>query len=284
MTDQAFDGVFAMLDVLGFRHRMDTVPLEDLRDTVVGALISSALTAELLVNHDRSRAGYLSEALLRWAFFSDTVVLWLPSEERRAKSALASITYTCQVMLAKAMWLNVPLRGAIAYGRCIVSRDPVYYLGKPILEAHDIEQRQQWAGVVLCKTASELVDDPDSVRAVRWDVPLKSGTYGPGTDPKSMLATHPKTKSMLAVDWPLCSMGPRHKALRADGTQDPDDGPSPDWNACFDSETVDVLAKKHATIAFFEDRQRNGGAFGPIFGPEQRDLVRRWHDLYNSER
>jgi hypothetical protein len=274
MTDQAFDGVFAMLDVLGFRRRMDTVPLEDLRDTVVGALVSSALTAELLVNHDRSRAGYPSEGLLRWAFFSDTVVLWLPSEERRAKSALASITYTCQVMLAKAMWLNVPLRGAIAYGRCIVSPDPVYYLGKPILEAHDIEQRQQWAGVVLCESASALVDDLDSVRAVRWDVPLKAGTYGPGTVPKSM----------LAVDWPLCSMGPRHKALRADGTQDADDGASPDWNACFDSESGDVLAKKDATIAFFEDRQRNGGAFGTIFGPEQRDLVRRWRDLYNSGR
>jgi hypothetical protein len=175
------------------------------------------------------------------------------------------------MMVAKAMWLNVPLRGAIAYGRCIVSLDPIYYLGQPILDAYALEHRQQWAGVSLCDTAEQLLAGTQSLRLVRCEVPIKSGV-----DPRQVVPT-----SMLVVDWPACSFGPRMKVSDpTSGELVP--GPSPNWAACFASARQDVVVKREWTEKFFHVRDVAGAFGGATFGPEQRGLVSSWRELYRN--
>lgn len=268
-SDEPTDGVFAILDVLGLRDRMQSMRLTDVRDLVVGALVSSAAHAGLVTSDDRRQ--WTDQTSLAWACFSDTVILWLPAPEQRARWALESVVYTCQMMLAKSMWLNVPLRGAIAYGECVVSLDPIYYLGLPILEAHSLEHCQQWAGVALCTSAERVLDAQESTRILRYDAPLKSPT-----DPVQVVPT-----STLVVDWPACSLGPRMKRLDP-RTGEPTCGPSPDWNVCFASSRVDVTTKREWTERFFNSRDEVMLTGGATFGPEQREHVGSWRELYRG--
>jgi len=259
--DQPALGAFGIFDILGFRHRLKSMPLTALRDRVVGALVSAAHSAEQIVNRDLSRASFSAMEKLRWACFSDTVILWLPTGKRTPSDTVESLVYTSQLLLARTMWLKVPLRGAIAYGECVVSQDPVYYLGKPVLEAYDMEKAQEWAGAVLAQSASGQLDSGCS-RTVTYDVPTKTGM-----------------QSLRAVDWPFCSDGPRCK--RFNGTSEAP-GPSPDWSACFNnSGEHGVLEKKEATRTFFEVRDKAASGGGVIFGEDSGDIS-SWRDIYNG--
>jgi hypothetical protein len=169
--------------------------------------------------------------------------------------------YTCQLVVARSMWLNVPLRGAISYGECIVSTDPIYYLGRPILEAYELEKRQEWAGVSLCPSAAERVDPESENRIISWDVPVKGGW-------SSKVFGRGRAKDrMFAVDWPAASTGPV---------------PAPDWQECFDSLHNAVIRKRSETQRFFEIRKAGPMIGGPQFGPVHPDELRRWRELYQS--
>lgn len=142
-----------------------------------------------------------------------------------------------------------------------MSQDPVYYLGQPVLEAHDYEKRQEWAGAILAPTASTQLDQ-NSMRAVTWSVPLKSGP-----------------SELRAVDWPFCSDGPRIKRMVEDSLVD---GPSPDWAACFAHSTdARVLAKQKATQDFFLMRDRRISGGGVMFGKDSGDIS-SWRSLYDA--
>jgi hypothetical protein len=96
-------------------------------------------------------------------------------------------------LLARGMRRQIALRGAIAYGECFVADEPPAFLGKPIIDAYELEQGQQWAGASLCKSAAEQLGDLSNMArepfrpVVRYPVPLKEN----------------KTESLLAVKWPL---------------------------------------------------------------------------------
>jgi len=281
-NDEPVAGAFAMLDILGFKERLVSMALPELRDKVVGALVTSAAAAHIIVSGDRERAarwGRTELAALDWAYFSDSIVLWLPSGAADARLTMTSMIYACEILVAQAMWLNLPLRGAIAYGECAFSHDPIYYVGKPIIEAYRTEQAQEWAGVAVCESAAAHVH-PSEGRVVKWRVPMKaSRSRSVGVGPRARMhaavdcirdaiAPPPAVieKEMMVVDWPWACQ------------------PTPNWNACFlNSTDASVVRKRTYTATFFEKRRKIGPARGgSVFGPEQD--ATRWRELYEGSR
>ena len=71
------------------------------------------------------------------------------------------------------------IRGGISFGEAYIDEEESVFVGKPIVEAYQLEKRQQWAGVALTEKAVERI--PERVRlgvfgdwwVVPYDVPLK---------------------------------------------------------------------------------------------------------------
>jgi hypothetical protein len=246
MLEESFEGAFAMLDVLGFSARMKAATtrqqLEALRDSIIGGLLTAVEHAESRLAHDKRKSAF--RAPLGASYFSDTLVFWLPTERNKPEVTMTSMLFACQIVIAEAMWMGIPLRGAVAYGDCIVSRDPVYYLGAPILEAHDLEARQAWAGAALCDSAAVKTRREEvGLSVVEWQVPMKARN-GDIVDEKR-----------LVVDWPAASPGPRFKRWDPGSSTDVED-PPPNWAACFPGIDPTVERKREATSAFFDSRNR----------------------------
>lgn len=260
--EERFEGAVATLDVLGFINRTSNCTTEEARDIVVGPLIYGALYTQFSIMKDLKRWGPFSP--LGFLYFADTVVLYLPLKPNSIHSSpenvMESIVYACTLMTAFSIWLNIPLRGAISYGECLICRDPLYFLGQPFLEAHKLEQEQEWAGVAVCNSAAHYTSEAQP-RLVSWDVPLKN-----------------RTERLLVVNWPASIAGPALGVLDED-FQQATQGP-PDWEACFGSDP-NVKRKRDHTVAFFEAQHRVGGE---SVGPEQRGRVKDWKALYRLSR
>jgi len=174
------------------------------------------------------------------------------------------MVYACNLMMARSVWVNIPIRGAIAYGEFLVSRDPLYFLGRPLLDAHWLESNQEWAGVALCDSAAQYLDQ-DVGRLVHWDVPLK----------RDHVEKH------WVVNWPAACLGPCIMATSLPGGE-PEQCKPPDWDACFPDEDEDAQGKRRNTEAFFNANHRFGG--GEMVGPEQRETVKHWREMYAESR
>ena len=178
----------AMLDILGFKALMQEMDPEVLYDATLG---------QLPIIIERSTMALWTEAPLHSAAFSDTLFLWLePNVIGEGKlDGFAAIQDMCLVvsgLLARGMRRHIALRGAIAYGECFIADEPPAFLGKPIIDAYELEQRQQWAGAALCPSAAEQLGDlsnmaPDPHRpVVRYAVPMKRNA----------------PEELLAIRWP----------------------------------------------------------------------------------
>jgi len=267
INDYEFQGAVAFLDILGFGARTARVALSEARDTVVGPLLKAVMDAQTIVLRDLLRIPHSPR--LEFHYFADSLVLYLPCVPGTVLSTpsrvLDSMVYSCSLVLASGIWLNLPLRGAIAYGDCLVCRDPMYFIGQPFLEAHRLERSQNWAGAALCESAATHLRDDECVRVVEWPVPLKTGHV-----------------SMLAVNWPRQSIGPFLREIGTDGQVWP--GPTPNWDSCFPVGAEESVAVKRKNTEEFFAAQNPLGPLGPAFGPEQRDLVKYWKEMYFSSR
>jgi hypothetical protein len=261
--EKEFNGAVAVLDVLGFSNRAQGLSLPDARDRLVGPLLCSAAFSKMSID----RLGRLTEySPLGVLYFADTLVLYLPVEPGtihcRPERVLESIIFVCNRMMAHSIWQNIPLRGAIAYGSCLVCHDPLYFLGEPFLEAHSLEKAQEWSGVALCHSSEQYVDESNKVRLVPWEVPLKNGR-----EEKHMVVNWPT--AILDMDMPVAVWG---------SNTEPKPCEKPDWDACFPPGDESAERKRENTLTFYEANRGPWG--GEMFGPGQRDAVKNWREIY----
>ena len=271
-TESHFIGAVAFLDILGFseyfqpnREDCNTRDLADIRDEIVGTVIQSAAVAYLIAKDDfnhldhhygaqvASRPGIL--------FFADSVVLYLPMGEKaifsKPETIIESMIYMCSLLIADSLCQNIPLRGAISFGECIVSHDPVYILGKPFIEAHKLESKQMWAGAVLAESAKAHYHRRE-IDVVDYNVPCKSNGQL-------------KRIRYTSVTWPRNVFGSNNEA-------------SIDWHSCFKCSSIDnkilndVQTKKENTKEFF-DLYRNLPA-GKGFRPGRKSACMGWREMY----
>jgi hypothetical protein len=225
---EKFEGAIVLLDILGFKNMIKTQPLEKIRDKVINLLMKSAEEAKYWVERDLIRFHRFSNnnnelIPIKWIYFSDTIFVYLkrnPQDNsiiQTPDGRLDSISYFCSLLLAKAITENILLRGAISYGECLISNDPAYFIGIPILEAYELEKKQEWSGIVFTESAMKYLSD-DTTRLVKWDIPFKNT----------------ECKNSYTVNWAfLCD--------------------KVNWDNCFNSSSKDVITKKENTKIFYDN-------------------------------
>lgn len=159
----------ALFDVLGFKKRIETTPLE----TVVEGyqrLRGLKLRARSIPIMSQARVHMESVGT---TIFSDTILLWCDDDSNAVQSLLTA----CAVLVASAIEERWPLRGGIAYGDCLLNRETRTFVGPPIVQAYQLEQSQEWLGAALHETAlnhktlGTLIRSTDDV--IQYAIPVK---------------------------------------------------------------------------------------------------------------
>jgi len=129
-------GYVAFLDVLGFTDLI----ARDERLDVVGRYVRAVKAA---VPTARVTNG------LRMVLFSDSIIISTKGDD---PDALPPLLEACSRVFGALLGLEVPVRGAIAYGRFIRSvpgEGAAIVAGRPIIEALQWEREQDWVGISL---------------------------------------------------------------------------------------------------------------------------------------
>jgi hypothetical protein len=153
-SSEALVGVF---DILGFRHMMSPAaprPLQDLAKSVeVFARIVRAIGAE---DTAFDSFGKLSSPPPAVMHVSDTFFLYGPT---RAQAELVRFLWIAHHLLFYSLIHELPLRAALATGELLVNERDRLILGLALVEAHDLERDQDWAGATLAPSLVGYIEE-----------------------------------------------------------------------------------------------------------------------------
>ncbi len=225
-----YEGPVAAIDILGFGELLRTKNIKYIKENIIDKLQEATRNARYWTNREiRKATGNLSdpdsgEYNILDILFSDTILLITTGETTKRKEladlSMASMCRFCEILMQQSLNNHIALRGAISYGKCYLSLDPLYYIGKPIYEVFNLEKKQDWSGIVISDNASKYLKQTNLY--TEYEVPFKSN------DKINRL----NRKKMKVLDW---TMSPY----------------IPDFEKCFDSEEEEVVKKKINTIEFF---------------------------------
>jgi hypothetical protein len=130
-------GFVALLDVLGFR-----------------SLVMADRQNESVIGYLRVIEEALDDPEIESIVFSDSIIL---TKQGKDSESLLRLCEKCSILMYKLLDQRIPIRGAIACGdyvRSNVGRS-AFVAGKPIIEAYEYEQGQDWIGVMLAPSAAK---------------------------------------------------------------------------------------------------------------------------------
>jgi hypothetical protein len=199
----------ALCDILGFSELIKTQPLDTVIDkhlpsfqqALHGAIHGTDAPPGTLPSLEKLR----DQTRLGIGWFSDTVLLYtLEDEDENVKMLIRAVGYLLFRTMIRG-WTRI--RGAIAHGEAYIDEKDSIFVGKPIVEAYNLEKVQQWSGCALTDSAADRVRDmvreveqqaqrlQQSPRYILPDLWLTSYAV----PLKGNLAT----KELFAVDWTL---------------------------------------------------------------------------------
>jgi len=176
----------SLLDVLGFRKRVQTTPLPELAQSYETAIRNAhALNnpPDIAPNHPQLFSS--RDRSDRWCLqhiFSDTIVLVSLSDDEA--SCLKLIVHTWRLSQAL-LGFQMPVRGAMTFGELHVNKPLNIFVGKALTDAYELEQAQEWIGVAIddslvsaCPSIFSVASREGNILAAmlpRYPVPLKGG-------------------------------------------------------------------------------------------------------------
>lgn len=183
--------MMAIFDVLGFSTRLRNDKIDSVF-SLYQKMVRSVIVKEPMRclgardMGDGTRCPALYSADIRYVYFSDTIMLWMPLEPLFA----GPFVQRCADLVCEALSLHVPLRGAIALGDAVMHKASGMYLGDPLIDAHELEEAQEWIGVAFAPsgTWSPFVAQLSPIQIIEYEIPVKEG--------KEALRTP------MALDWP----------------------------------------------------------------------------------
>lgn len=183
----------AVCDILGFKNLIKT---RDLKELIAGDLAVFRKLVGFSINHGTVPNLPPPLNVLReqrkvgFAWFSDTLLIYAKDDE---DMSCRDVLEVLGWLLFTTMSTQSRLRGGVSYDEFYADPENEIYVGSSILEAHELEQAQEWSGVALAKSAANRIPKRTSTGArFQWwvcdyQVPLKSGKGN--------------TCSNLAIDW-----------------------------------------------------------------------------------
>jgi hypothetical protein len=188
----------AVCDILGFSSLVynsdpETIVNQQLR--WLRQVLQHSVYKSTFPQHVPSILDLERHAKIGVALFSDTILFFTKEDTNEAiRELLATIGW---LIFETIIHGQTKIRGGIAYGEAVIDVRNSLFVGRPIIDAHKLEQSQQWAGAALHESAIDRL--PKDVRAggyadwwiIRHDVPVKKEWGGENT-----FAT-------LAINWNL---------------------------------------------------------------------------------
>jgi hypothetical protein len=203
----------AVLDILGFKALLRAHGPEALFESAMRPLNDAVANAAIVGEVESGLPAKVQSLCL-----SDTIVLYRSIEWEHAalhgrlqiapEQCLRAVGGAVAELVKRGIQQTPALlfRGAIAYGECLVHGDqqPYCYLGAPILEAHELEVAQDWAGVALAPSAAGFVDEVrDALLFLEYPAPLKSQSRAGTVEPSHVVnwLSHAITAESLAASF-----------------------------------------------------------------------------------
>lgn len=105
------------------------------------------------------------------AYFSDTILLWVPLERVFADAFVRR----CADLVCNALEMGVALRGSLALGEAVMDRDSGTYIGTALVEAARLEAAQKWIGVTFAESATwpSFLAEIHPNQIIEYDAPRK---------------------------------------------------------------------------------------------------------------
>lgn len=183
----------ALFDVLGFENKLTEVGLSTMWQLYRGLVDTAVLGPnrekpwmKAFVTEQGEPAPLMYFFPARFAYFSDSILLWAPYEH---PFVLQPFLLRCASMFCAALQHGLPLRGAISVGESVLHAGSSTFLGKPLVEAARLEQAQDWLGVSLgASFKQQEVLVPGLGTLIPYAAPLKAGRA--------------ELFSGLTLDWP----------------------------------------------------------------------------------
>ena len=172
----------AVCDILGFSNLV--------RDHELHAVVEQSLGwFRKALNHSVHKTDFPSEVPpiadldrhteVGVAWFSDTILFYTKEDTDEAiRELLATVAWLIfETMLAG----KTRIRGGLAYGEAFIDIENSLFVGRPLIEAHELERSQPWSGAALTQSAIERLPElaRTGIYADWWltphDVPLNTG-------------------------------------------------------------------------------------------------------------
>lgn len=175
----------AFLDILGFKELVMNNTHSDLNE-----IFSNAISGTIDFIEKTSRETFDKFTMKESLFFlmvSDSIIIW--TNDLSEISFLAIALATSQ-LTALCMSRGVPLRGGISTGDISVVRSgsSMNVFGNSIVNAYELENKQEWSGVIVSDSCINLghVSNSEELKTllenrviVTYEVPMKSGKIRP---------------------------------------------------------------------------------------------------------
>jgi hypothetical protein len=170
--------MIGVCDILGFSKLVKNNPADDVVSYPL-ALLRRALYFSIHQKPPPSELPSLDtlreQRRVGFAWFSDTMLFYTVKDTDE----------DCRALIETVGWLifstipspHIRIRSAIAYGEMHIDEKNSIYLGPPLIEAHELERQQDWAGGALDESAERRIPPhlphkyPYEWQIVRYDVP-----------------------------------------------------------------------------------------------------------------
>ena len=162
-----FIGLF---DILGFR--------ELVRNEELGKVAETYLMAKSGFENNIGSINRLHEHSkkydrVEYRVFSDTFLIYTSGIN---ENCFLSMLAACDFLFIAAVKHSLPIRGTITSGPLIVSGG--VEIGKPIVDAYESEQKQEWIGCWISDDCASIIDMDqylENKSIVKYEIPLKDG-------------------------------------------------------------------------------------------------------------
>lgn len=194
----------ALLDILGFRHMLETRSLADVA-FLVERLVAAARPRDRELHYAIGRTSKTKNLKLGHLHFSDTILLWTPPLHRKDTELNTQLVLNlCQSvanLIGMALINGLPLRGGLAEGECYIDSKKQIVVGQPVVDAYRLEQEQEWIGAALRSEKRPNIHDFDCFAdwLVEYPVPTKKQVTG---------------NQLVAIDWTAFARMPESMTRR----------------------------------------------------------------------
>ncbi len=188
MTNKA---MVAVCDILGFSNLVKEKDLKEIIDIHIPNyhnLVKATIPASANVLPTRDEI--IKNGLVGSAIFSDTILIYSLIDE---PFGYHYVLVSAWALLARPLKIpELRFRVGVSYGE--FHHDPTknIYVGKALIDACELEKKQEWCGGALTKDAEDVIGNNASIRAilVSYDVPVKSNSNAEG-----------KAETYTAINW-----------------------------------------------------------------------------------